>query len=209
MVMGRREFLSCAAGALTVALPNRRWPSHGGGASAVVLLDLAEHCSLRESIVGYALASAGLVSHRPLLIVPAAVAIPGAAMYRITNCLRAGATVLLESGAGFAGESRFRAHRDAVQNGWQVRIERPRPKSRDIPYIDYVWPYATKIRDFSRVVPLAVQPGEIIARADGHPVALTRRVERGTLIYLGSPLGPALWAGDAEARQWLSRLFSL
>jgi hypothetical protein len=207
MVMGRREFLGCAAGALTVTLPNRRWPSHG--ASAAVLLDLAEHCSLRESIAGYEIASAGLVSHRPLLIVPAAVAIPAAPLHQITNWLRAGGTVLLESGAGFAGESRFRAHRDAVQNGLHVRVERPRRKSRDIPYIDYVWPYATKIRDFSRVVPLAEQPGEVIARADGDPVALTRPVERGTLIYLGSPLGPALWAGDAEARQWLSRLFSL
>ncbi|HKC41556.1 MAG TPA: hypothetical protein VKC15_18575 [Gemmatimonadales bacterium] len=207
MVMGRREFLSCATGALTVALPNRRWPSRG--AAAVVVLDLAEHCSLRESMAGYALASAGLASHRPVLIVPAAVAIPCAAMHQITECLRAGGTVLLESGAGFAGESRFRTHRDAVESDLEILIERPRRKSRDIPYIDYVWPYATKIRDFSRVVPLPAQPGEIIARADGHPVALTRRVERGTLIYLGSPLGPALWAGDAEARQWLSRLFLL
>ena len=207
MVMGRRQFLSCAAGALAVALPTRRRAGHG--AAAVVLLDLAQHCSLRESMAGYALASAGLASHRPVLIVPAAVAIPRAAMHQITECLRAGGTVLLESGAGFAGESHFRAHRDAVESGLQIRIERPRGKSRDIPYIDYVWPYATKIRDFSRVVPLPAQPGEIIARADGHPVALTRRVGRGTLIYLGSPLGPALWAGDAEARQWLSRLFSL
>jgi len=207
MVMGRREFLSCAAGALAVALPHPRWPVHG--ASAVVLLDLAEHCSLRESIVGYERASAGLVSHRPVLIVPAAVGIPGAAMQQITKCLGAGGTVVLESGAGFAGESGFRAHRDAVQNGVQVQVERPRRKSRDVPYIDYVWPCATKIRDFSRVVPLPLQPGEIIARADGHPVALTRRVGRGTLVYLGSPLGPALWAGDAEARQWLSHLFSL
>src|SRR5438477_1157038 len=161
MVMGRREFLSCAAGALAVAVPNRRCASHS--AAAVVLLDLAEHCSLRESMAGYALASAGLASHRPVVIVPAAVAIPPAAMHQITECLRAGGTVLLESGAGFAGESRFRAHRDAVQNGLQLRIERPRRKSRDIPYIDYVWPYATKIRDFSRVVPLPAQPGEIIA----------------------------------------------
>lgn len=207
MVMGRREFLRCAAGALTVALPNRRWASHGG--AAVVLLDLAEHCSLRESMTGYALASAGLGSRRPVLIVPAAVAIPRAAMHQITECLRAGGTVLLESGAGFAGETRFRTHRDAVQSGLQIRIGRPRPKSRDVPYVDFVWPFATKIRDFSRIVSLPAQPGEIIARADGHPVALTRPVGRGTLIYLGSPLGPALWAGDAEARQWLSRLFSL
>jgi len=206
MVMGRREFLGFAAGALTVARPTLRSSSSD---ASVVVLDLAEHCALRESLAGYERASAGLVSRRPLLIVPAAGAIPAAAVHQITNCLRAGGTVLLESGAGFADESRFQAHRDAVRNDLHVQVERPRHKSRDVPYIDYVWPYATKIRDFSRVVPLAEQPGEFIARADGHPVALTRRVERGTLIYLGSPLGPALWAGDAEAMQWLSRLFSL
>src|SRR5258706_2831190 len=167
MVLGRREFLSCATGALTVAFPHRRWPRLG--ASAVVLLDLAEHCSLRESIVGYERASAGLVSHRPVLLVPAAVAIPGAAMDRITNCLGAGGTVLLESGAAFAGESGFRAHPEAVQNGLQVRIEGPRRKSRDVPYVDYAWPDATKIRDFSRVVPLADQAGEVIALTHRHP----------------------------------------
>jgi hypothetical protein len=35
------------------------------------------------------------------------------------------------------------------------------------------------------------------------PVALMRRVGRGTLLFLGSPLGPALWADDAEARRLL------
>ena len=51
--------------------------------------------------------------------------------------------------------------------------------------------------------------GDVIAWAGDRPVGLKRHVEHGTLIYLGSPLGPALWAGDPEARQWLSRLSSL
>jgi hypothetical protein len=59
------------------------------------------------------------------------------------------------------------------------------------------------MRDFSRVVPPGDQPGEIIAWAGDLPVALRRRVDAGTLIYLGSPLGPALWAGDVQARRWL------
>jgi len=117
--------------------------------------------------------------------------------------------VLLESGAGFAGESALQVHRDALRNRLQIRVAAARCKSRGVPYIDYVWPYPTKIRDFSRVVPVANQPGQIIAWMDGFPVALRRQVGAGTLIFLGSPLGPALWAGDTEARQWLSRLFSL
>jgi hypothetical protein len=74
-----------------------------------------------------------------------------------------------------------------------------------MPYIAYSWPASAQIRDFSRVVPLGRRSegaGEIIARVDGLPVALKRRLGRGDLIFLGSPLGPALWAGDAEARRW-------
>ena len=207
MVMSRRQFLGCAAGAITIALPTEGSP--GNEPSVVTVLDLKQHCSLRESIAGYELASAGVVSRRPVLIVPAALALPAAATYQIAKSLRGGGTVLLESGAGFAGESGFRIHRDALRSQLQIRVAAARFKSRGVPYVDYAWPYPTKIRDFSRVVPVGDQPGEVIARVDGLPVALKRQVGAGTLIFLGSPLGPALWAGDTEARQWLSRLFSL
>ncbi len=207
MVMSRRQFLGCAAGAITIALPTEGSP--GNEPSVVTVLDLKQHCSLRESIAGYELASAGVVSRRPVLIVPAALALPAVATYQIAKCLRGGGTVLLESGAGFVGESGFRIHRDALRGQLQIRVAAARFKSRGVPYVDYAWPYPTKIRDFSRVVPVGDQPGEVIARVDGLPVALKRQVGAGTLIFLGSPLGPALWAGDTEARQWLSRLFSL
>ena len=75
-----------------------------------------------------------------------------------------------------------------------------------VPYVDFIWPHPAKIRDFSRVVPLGSHPGETIAWADGLRVAFKQRIERGTLIYLGSPLGPALWAGDVAARRWLLNL---
>jgi hypothetical protein len=206
MVMSRREFLGRTASAMTVAFPIAGVT--GNEHAVVTVLDLEEHCALRESLAGYARTSAGVVPRRPVLIVPAAVALPASATSEIAKCLHRGGTVLLESGAGFAGESGFRAQRDALRSLLGVHIEGVRFKSRDVPYVDYMWPYPTKIRDFSRVVPVGDHPGEIIARVDGFPVALKRRVGAGTLIFLGSPLGPALWAGDTEARQWLSRLFS-
>ena len=54
---------------------------------------------------------------------------------------------------------------------------------------------AAKVRDFSRVLPLARQAGDVIARVDDMLVALKRRTGFGTLTFLGSPIGPALWAG--------------
>src|SRR5207244_10592234 len=126
----------------------------------------------------------------------------------IVGCLQAGASVIVESGAGFAANREFRAHRGALRDYLQLQIEAPVDlwpdnSSQRIPYVDYSWPRPAKVRDFTRVVPLGRQAGEVIARVDGLPVALKRSSGRGNLIFLGSPLGPALWAGEAEARRWL------
>lgn len=221
--MTRRRFLGCAAGAASMALPLgvlRSWQS-----SSAVILDLKEHC-LSEAVSGYESALAGLgtrcmrvaarsVSRCSALIVPAAVEIAAPALRTIGAALEAGVCVILESGAGFASEPEFRAHRAVLRDSLQVPIEQPihlwttHARSHRAPYVDYTWPYATKVRDFSRVVPLANQAGEIIARVDSVPVALKRQIGRGTLIFLGSPLGPALWAGDAQARRWLSDVLAL
>jgi len=214
MGITRRGFLGCVAGSLTAGLPFDV-PRRVEASPRRVLLDLREHCGLRESVAGYESALAGLgtrvASRCTLLIVPAALDIPPPAVRAIMGCLRTGATVLLESGAGFAADRAFRAHRAVLRDQLGVHIEAPvrlwcRPGARGMPYIDYSWPASAKIRDFSRVVPLGRQSegaGEIIAWVDDLPVALRRRYGRGDLIFLGSPLGPALWAGDAEARRWM------
>ena len=235
MSITRRRFLGCAAGAVTMGLPFdlRRF-----GRSSLspetsprwVLLDLKEHgCLGEESVSGFecALDSLGAggaggaagarlmraearwVSRCAVLVIPAALEIPPPAVRAIVSCLQAGASVILESGAGFAAGRDFRGHRDVLRDYLQVRIGAPVPLwsahigSQRIPYVDYTWPSPAKVRDFSRVVPLGRQSGEVIARVDGLPVALKRQTGRGRLIFLGSPLGPALWAGDVEARRWL------
>jgi hypothetical protein len=197
MGMTRRGFLISAAGVATMALPLD--VSRRGRPSLVVLLDLKDHCSLRESAWGYQSALTGVgtrftradaqsVPRCAMLIVPAALAIPPAAARAIVTCLRAGASVILESGAGFANEPDFRAHRVVLRDSLQIHIEAPvqlwSARTRGIPYVDYTWPSPSKVRDFSRVVPLGPQTGEIIASVDGLPVALKRRSGRGTLIFL-------------------------
>jgi hypothetical protein len=37
-------------------------------------------------------------------------------------------------------------------------------------------------------------------------VGLARRIGRGRLVVLGSPLGPVLLGGDREAHEWLAAL---
>lgn len=80
---------------------------------------------------------------------------------------------------------------------------------RHVPYVDYVWPIQTKIRDFSRVIPLSPQARDVVGWVEGLPIASKRRVGKGTLVYLGSPLGPSLLAGDNEARRWLRELLAV
>ena len=138
-------------------------------------------------------------------MVPAALEMPSPAIRTIVSCLQTGGTVLLESGAAYAVAPEFHAHRDVLWSHLQVRIEEPvQLWPRAVPYVDYSWPCAVKLRDFSRVVAIGEQPGDVIGWVDGLPIALKRPWGRGTLIVLGSPLGPALWAGDTDARRWLA-----
>jgi len=218
MGITRRRFLGYTAGVVTAGL---RGLPLDPTSRRYVLLDLDEHGCFRESVSGYesALTSAGVrwmpgdarwisPARCAVLIVPAALEIPPPVVRVIMSCLQTGASVILESGAGFAADRDYRAHRVALRDYLQVRIEMPVDlwpdnSSQRIPYVDYTWPRPAKVRDFSRVVPLGRQTGEVIARVDGLPVGLRRASGRGRLIFLGSPLGPALWAGDAEARRWL------
>jgi hypothetical protein len=213
-------------------LGDDRPPMPGGLRRRVVILDPGEHCSIGESLAGYEAALAALDPHplraasvrsvpecARLLAVPAVLGLPPSVARLVARCLEGGTTVLLESGAAFTaggGAPEFRAHRDALCDHLGLRVEAPLPlwprragaPARGVPYVEYTWPSAAAVRDFSRVVPLARLGddgrGEVIARVDGVPVALRRRVGRGTLLFLGSPLGPALWAGDAEATRWLA-----
>jgi hypothetical protein len=142
----------------------------------------------------------------------------------LADYLQAGGAVLLESGGGYLNPNEFRAHQQVLNCHFNVRVDQPvdfwahsstrgiqmdipsrrkGPAHGPAPYIDYIWPYQTKVRDFSRVVPLAAQGGDVIGFAGKLPVALRKRVGKGALIFLGSPLGPHLLAGDVEAGRWL------
>src|SRR5438094_7779728 len=218
MDITRRRFLGYSAGVVTAGL---RGLPLDPTSRRYVLLDLDEHGCFRESVSGYesALTSAGVrwmpgdarwisPARCAVLIVPAALEIPPPVVRVIMSCLQTGASVILESGAGFAADREFRAHRVVLRDYLQVHIEEPvelwpENSSQRIPYVDYTCPRPAKVRDFSRVVPLGRQTGEVIARVEGLPVGLRRASGRVRLIFLGSPLGPALWAGDAEARRCL------
>jgi len=201
------------------------------------LLDLNSHCLLRESLKGYQAALAGepnLVEslHEStrryrFVIVPGLGSIDPAVAQKLSNLLKAGTHLLLESGAGFLSPAEFSVHQRMLRRYFGITVlppsdlwsgkfadhsflsarhecsEKKLNSHESIPYVNYVWPCDTKVRDFSRVIPVFSRAGDVIGRVGALPVALKKRVANGTLIFLGSPLGPALFSGDPEARSWL------
>ena len=224
----RRAFIGHAlGGAAAMAAPIGPWdaltpyfdPRVGGG---FAILDPGPECSLRDAVAGYgaALDSRGMaqlhigawsVPDCALLIIPAALGLTPSVARLMMRRLRDGRTVILESGAAFAPDDGplFHDHRDFIREQLGIHTAPPValwPRAgRGIPYVDYCWPSSALVRDFSRVVPIDERrtDGEIIARVFDIAVAVKTRVGAGTLIFLGTPLGPALLAEDREARRWL------
>ncbi len=144
-----------------------------------------------------------------LIVAPAALLRPRSAEWlRQQAC--SGATVVFESAAAFAGPEEFRAQSRLIRSALGVTIEagcdwwHPSPASREMPYVRYRWPVGATVRDFTRAVTVA--DAETIACVRGQPVALRKRVGRGTLVFLGSPLGPHLLSRDPDATRWFASL---
>jgi hypothetical protein len=179
---------------------------------------------------------AGLNSKRPcrIAIVPGLGSIDPAVAETLSTLLDAGTHVLLESGAAFLSPSEFTAHQEMLFHYFGIEVGNPvdlwsrkpaddallghRPQRQpskklnspeSIPYVNYSWPRQTSVRDFSRVLPVSARAGDVIGWVGELPIALKRRMSGGMLIFLGSPLGPALRAGDPQARSWLQSVTAL
>jgi hypothetical protein len=230
MAFSRREFLGLAAGsaAFGVASRLRVVPSgHGafGPPPDCALIDCGAACTIRESVAGYesALKASGIpfcrVSVPPAsaartLIVPAAHLTEQSQLRQLKASLKRGSILLFESGATFLDQGEFDVHQRLIQSEFGISLGTARNlwgsanPSRQFPYISYNWPVHMKVRDFSRLIPVHCTHGEPIARFEGLPVAVKRNLGIGMLVFLGSPLGPHLLAGDREAQMWLKTICS-
>jgi hypothetical protein len=197
--------------------------------SPCVLFGLNAHCVLEESLRGYQdalhdkhqLISEARIDRLPscgTAIVPGLGRIEPSLASSLTGLLESGTNVILESAAAFLSPKEFASHQEMLNRYFGIAVGVPvplwpsaKPARRaavsacrgPLPYVDYGWPRETKVRDFSWVVPVSAGAGDVIGTAGGLSVAVRNRNRRGTLIFLGSPLGPALRAGDPEAQSWL------
>jgi len=162
-----------------------------------------------------------------IAIVPGCGAMDPAIASTLSDLLEAGTHVLLESGAGFLSPAEFIVHQRILHHHFDIAVGPPvdlwaeksadatlpthrsgrRPSKKldrhaSIPYVNYLWPCEMMVRDFSRIIPVPMG-AEVIGRVGTLAVGLKKHTAKGTLIFLGSPLGPALRAGDPQARSWL------
>jgi hypothetical protein len=150
-----------------------------------------------------------------LVIIPGAV-IDSRAFAQTMRCLTdCGSTVLYESGAAYAEPGAIETERRLLRDYFGLSVQAPRELwpsagTGDPPYVCYRWPSAMMIRDFSRVIPVSadVTSSSHIAYLGETAIASHRQIGKGWFIFLGSPLGPHLGFGDAEAQRLLSALVS-
>jgi hypothetical protein len=189
MAVSRRTFLSTAAGLPLATLL--------GKALELPLASFA--CVLPESQAGFTRAMVGL-SARNVTVFPAA----GGFDPRVVEQISKGRLVIFECGAGFLDPRAFREQRTGMARAFGLTLEppvdlwslSPRPS-----YLELAWPVHARLRDFSSAV--AVRGVEPIGSISGLPVAAIVRARAGQLLFLGSPVGPALWSGDPQAHTWL------
>ena len=195
MDVSRRFFLGALAAApLESALTG---PTRGERSSCST-------CALPESRAGFARALAGRDAAGVLVF-------PGAAGWddTIERRVRGGRLVIFESASGFAEARALREQRAGLQDAFGLRIDYPVTvwgQGRRPSYLDLGWPVRAHIRDFSFAVP--VRGGEAVGWLGPLPVAALQRAGAGALLFLGSPVGPALGSGDPQAHDWLSSVLA-
>ena len=195
-----------------------RGPEQASGA----ILELGSECVLRESLLGYQTTLGGLpvcaakevnlLTRSRMVIVPGVGALSSTSVLLLLHLLDSGARLLLECGAGFSDAAEFATHREMLQRFFGITVDAPvdlRSSGESVPYVNFEWPRRVMVRDFSRAVAVSGRSGEAIARIGAIPVGLKKRVGNGTLIFLGSPLGPSLRSGDPEAHLWVHSLAAI
>ena len=217
MDVTRREFLGYTAGAIGVmgssaALPSAPTERHVRGMTRWFVLGRwprPKGTEYTESLQGFRRAlppERQSLACCSLIVVTSLLRLDYGLAGLLRDALQGGSTVIVETGAGFVRHLDFCRHRRDFREGLQIHLAAPVnlwASRRRAPYIEFTWPRRATVRDFTRVVPPAEHEDDVIAWAGDLAVGFRRRVGKGMLIYLGSPVGPALWAGDAEARRWL------
>jgi hypothetical protein len=173
-----------------------------------------------------------------LVIIAGAGSVRSETFSAIAKLLERGVRVLWESGAAFLVPRELAEQQALARDYFGISIDRPvnvwsqmsqRRNVADgvaeggenrsarkvraighqhVPYVVYRWPREAHVRDFSRVIPVSAENGHAIAHWGELCVAWSKPVGAGAISFFGSPIGPALRAGDPEASSLLHSIIA-
>lgn len=141
-----------------------------------------------------------------LIVLPFATTLSQQQASRLCRQLAAGCSVVVESGASFASHGEVLRQRAVWRQAFGIHADLP-PSGRTWPagdptnYVRYHWPADAQIRYFGELLSVSTAGAEGIATYRGRTVGIRKRIGRGELLFLGSPLGPMLAAEDHQAAE--------
>ena len=212
----RRQILLTAASSALVPYAGLGLPEERSQATRWIVVDPSNSLA-RESARGFqaALRQTGErfevsdsvpACRAELIVLPFAAALSRQQASRLYRQLAAGCSVVFESGASFASHGEVLRQRTVWRQAFGIHADLP-PSGRTWPagdptnYVRYHWPADAQIRYFGELLPVSAAGAEGIATYRGRTVGIRKRIGRGELLFLGSPLGPMLAAEDHQAAE--------
>jgi hypothetical protein len=161
---------------------------------------LSGHSIVRDSSVGNS--SRLFKSSRSIIIVPGARLLSLARGTELLERIRGGTWVILESGVGFSSEAESRHQAEVCETIFDLKLRPPIKAANHrsgIAYVEYRRPIRCLVRTFEAVTPVRCDSSEVIAQFGSHATCARKTIGNGGLVYLGSMLGPGLYAEEREA----------
>ncbi len=120
-----------------------------------------------------------------------------------------GAWVILESGLGFSSRTESKHQTDLLKKAFGLQLLPPVKVGKNpvaATYLEYTRPVHRLVRTFEAITPVWCDQSEALARLGKHSVCIRKRIGDGTLVFLGSMLGPGIGAEEREAVEVASAL---
>jgi hypothetical protein len=127
----------------------------------------------------------------------------------LADRIHQGAWVILESGLGFSSRTESKHQIDLLKRVFGLQLLPPVKVGKNpaaATYLEYTSPVHRLVRTFEAITPVGCDQSEALARLGKHSVCIRKRIGDGTLVFLGSMLGPGIGAEEREAIEVASAL---
>ncbi|MDQ2776577.1 MAG: hypothetical protein M3Y57_16915 [Acidobacteriota bacterium] len=138
-----------------------------------------------------------------MLIAPGVRYLSDAGCRELLRLAQAGSWLIMEAGVCFSSAEEVERQASILKSVFDLKVLPPMAVSgmetNKTPYVSYTWPVRQLLRTFEAITPLCCEPGETIAFFEDQPVCAKKQVGEGGVVYLGTMLGPGLFAEEREA----------